>query len=162
MAPLAEDWQKEKVKKEHEVLNFNWHRKSPLPEVIAEVELNKIVGTTHDSYNESNWLQLLAGLPKRSPDDAYVAMVRDNMDHTKGDQPITLHQYGAEYIIYEGGNHRICHAKFAGLPSIRVWVEKFVLDPALMSSQSPAAPPLMPAVEHRTWLPGWARRRWPG
>ena len=55
-------------------------------------------------------------------------MVRNNIDHTKGNQPITLHQYGKEYVICDGGNHRICHAKFAGLHSIRVWVKKFVLD----------------------------------
>ena len=64
MDPLAEDWQKEKVKREHEVLHFNRYRKTPLPEIVAKVELSKVVGTTHVTYNEGTWLQMRDDLPK--------------------------------------------------------------------------------------------------
>lgn len=160
----VESWQSEKIKKEDEVINFAWYRKNPLPVFVAEIELSKVVGTTHDSYNEGNWLAMLESLPKRSSDDDYVAMVRDNIDHSKSplptSQPITVRQYGEEYIIFWGGNHRICHAKFVGLRTIRVRVERCVIDPALVPPQRSDIPPLMPVLDARfTWLPRWARRR---
>ena len=136
MYPAA-DWQKEKVKKESEATHFERYLKTSLPAVISDVNLRNIVGTDHVSYNEGNWLEMLAQLPKRSTDEQYVAYVRDNPDHSfyseysgVNKQPIVLHQYGDEYFICGGGNHRICHAKFAGLSHIRVEVEQHLLAPA--------------------------------
>lgn len=133
-------WQLEKLKREDEVVNYHWYRQVPLPEAIAEVELSKIVGTNHDSYNKGSWEQMRASLPKRSTDEQYVAMVRDNPNHSEGKQPIVVSQYGEEYILCQGGNHRVCHAKFAGLRTIRARVQQYLINPALLGT--PAKPPV--------------------
>jgi len=160
-------WQREKVKREDEVINFEWYPKEPVSTIVTEIELSKVVGTTHDSYHGGDWLAMLESMPKRSTDAEYVAMVCDNIDHSQSllptSQPITVRQYGDEYIIFWGGNHRICHAKLAGLHVIRVQVEQFIIDPALVPLPASAESAYVTApTAWLTWLPHWARRWWPG
>ena len=108
-----------------------------MPEVVTDVELDKIVGTTHDSYNKGTWEQMMQNLkPRREgdvfPSERYFKMVHDNHDHSQGSklfqQAITLAKYGEEYIILDGGNHRICHAKFAGIRTLKVRVQEYIIN----------------------------------
>jgi hypothetical protein len=139
-ASWEEIWKDKKVKSLHEVVDFNHYSKSSLPEIVTVVELSKIVGTTYEEYSKGTWGQMMKGLkPRREtdifPSDRYFDMVRHTHDHSQGSklfqQPITLAKYGEEYIIYGGGNHRICHAKYIGIPTLLLRVQEYVIDPAL-------------------------------
>ncbi|SDY30036.1 hypothetical protein SAMN04488069_107118 [Hymenobacter psychrophilus] len=99
---------------------------------IAEVDLGKIVGTDHSTFNTDNWIKMRDTLFKKSTNEKYVAMVRDNPDHSEGLDPITVKQYGEEYILCQSGNHRVCHAKFTGFLTIRVRVRQHLIDPSLV------------------------------
>lgn len=143
-ASWEENWKGKKVKSLNEILHFNRYRKSPLPEIITDVEISKIVGTTYENYNKGTWGQMMKGLvPRRNTDvfpcERYFKMIRDEHDHSQGSkplqQPIALAKYGEEYVILGGGNHRICHAKFAGISTLRLRVQEYVIDSALVKEE---------------------------
>lgn len=136
MYPAA-GWQYEKVKSESEVLNFKLYRKDPLPEVEAEIELSKVVGTDHDSYNSGNWLQMQFNLlhHARYTVEEYVDMARNPDAYATGPEPVVVRQYGEEYILCQSGNHRACHAKFAGLSHIRARVQRCIMNQTLAELQ---------------------------
>ncbi len=80
-------------------------------------------------------------------------MGRTNLDHSEDSsyQPshfalrrdvITVRQYGEEYFLLESGNHRICHAKFAGIHSLRVQLERCFYRPGSDSGRFVSAPVL--------------------
>lgn len=133
-----EGWQYEKLKGLSEVANFARYCQTPSAHFVADVELGRIVGTTHVSYSGYDWVAMRETLLKKWPDEAYQAMVRDDRDHSQikanKTQPITLCQYGDEYIICDEGNHRICHAKFAGFRAIRVQVKRYSIDSARLAT----------------------------
>ena len=148
----TEGWQNEKVKEKDEVLNFKWYRKTSLPEVVAPVEMSKIVGTDYLNYAEGTWLQMLKNLkPRRTgetfPSERYFEMVRNEHDHSSGKQPITVSKYGEEYILCQSGNHRICHAKFAGIQFLQLRVQEYTLDPALIEADFASRRAVMDAAE---------------
>jgi hypothetical protein len=127
-----EGWQYEKLKGLSEIAEFDRYCQMPSSHFVADVELSGIVGTTHASHSGYDWVTMRdTTLLKKWSDEDYQAMVRDDRDHSqvKGNktQPITLCQYGDEYIICDEGNHRICHAKFAGFRTIRVQVKRYLI-----------------------------------
>lgn len=125
-------WQFEEVKAATDVAHYHWYYPEPSPEIVAEVDLRNIVGTDHAAYNQDDWVHMRENLVKRDTEEHYIAMVRDNPDHSEGEQPIVVSQYGEEYILRQGGNHRVCYAKFAGLRTIQVRVRQYHMDPALV------------------------------
>lgn len=146
------DWQNKKVKSQEEVLHFKWYRKTSLPEIVAPVDVGKIVGTDYPEYAEGTWLQMLKNLkPRRTgetfPSERYFEMVRNEYDHSAGKQPITVSKYGEEYILCQSGNHRICHAKFAGIQFLRLRVQEYTMDPALIAADFASRRAVMDATE---------------
>jgi hypothetical protein len=143
-------WKQEKVKSREDILHFSQYRQTSLPEIITDVELSKIVGTTYEDYNKGTWEQMMKSLkPRREkevfPSERYFKMVHDNHDHSQGSglfqQAITLAKYGEEYIIFDGGNHRIFHAKFAGIQTLRLRVQEYIIDPTLKKTEVEALHP---------------------
>lgn len=127
-------WALEKVKSPREVKNFECY----VPEghsYPAWVELEKIVGTSTDHLTAGNWVEMRDALEKKNSNETYVEWGKTNPDHSEASsyQPshsalrrdvISVRQYGEEYFLLESGNHRICHAKFAGVHSLQVQPER--------------------------------------
>jgi hypothetical protein len=133
MYPEA-SWQKEIVKKPEDILDFDLYSKTHLPEVVADVELSRIVGTDHCRYYGKTWVEMLYNLSRANASNAiasenYQRMVITNQDHSQGKQPITVRQYGEEYVLCQSGNNRVCHAKFLGIPTLRIRVQQYLLAP---------------------------------
>lgn len=81
----------------------------------VQVEVDKIRGSTHYSYNQSGWYSMLNNLhrPKNENRDWLKWFITTEEISEKK----TLHKYGEDYYIC-AGNHRCCYAKFLGLNSI--------------------------------------------
>lgn len=131
--PIPE-WALKKVKSPQEVDKFECY----VPEGRSYptwVELEKIVGTSTDHLTKGSWVDMRKALLKKNSDEQYVEWGKTNLDHSEASsyQPshsalrrdvITVRQYGEEYFLLESGNHRICHAKFACVHSLRVQLER--------------------------------------
>jgi hypothetical protein len=160
-------WQNEVIKKPADIVDFKLYSKSHLPEIVTNVPLSKIVGTDHCRYYGSTWLAALYNLSRAKASDAaaserYQKMVIDNRDHSAGKQPITVRQYGDEYVLCQSGNNRICHAKFLGIPTLRVRVQQYVKDPALIKADFDARYPIEKVTEPTPlWeqVVGWALKK---
>lgn len=160
MYPEA-SWQKQVVKKPEDILNFNLYSKTHLPEIVTDVELNKIVGTDHCRYYDRTWLEMLYNLSRAKASDAiasdiYQKMVISNRDHSQGKQPITVRQYGAEYVLCQSGNNRVCHAKFLGIPTLRIRVQQYLIAPVLTPYPTEETPKSIPLRER---LFNWVFRK---
>jgi hypothetical protein len=151
----TEGWQYEKVKEETEVVSFTSYAKSHLPEVEKDVELSKIVGTDHDNYNKGNWLRMQSNViyHARYTVEKYVDMAQNPDDYSSGPEPICVKQYGDEYILCQSGNHRVCHAKFAGLTYIRARVQQYLIDPTKTVNFEPVDQPnFHQSMTRKGWL----------
>lgn len=93
----------------------------------ARVPVDKIKGTTHDSYFGKNWLVMLMNL-KRHCSDHDVERVVQAINDIHDTDRIRLSKYGDYYFIDGGGNHRACQAKILGLDTLPAVVTEFVFN----------------------------------
>lgn len=93
----------------------------------AGVSVDKIKGTTHESYYGKNWLRMMMSL-KRHTNDHDVERVFHAINDTDDRDRIRLSKYGEAYFIDGGGNHRVCQAKLLGLDTVPCIVTEFVFD----------------------------------
>ena len=83
----------------------------------AEVPVSDIKGTTHPSYYDLNWLQMLISL-ERHKEDMNEKSVRRAIRDSDALEPIQLSKFGDLYFIDGGGNHRVCQARFLGVETV--------------------------------------------
>lgn len=91
------------------------------------VRVEKIMGTTHESYYGKNWLMLLMSLNRHRSDvdvERVIAAINDNRISDK----IRLSKYGDAYFIDGGGNHRVCQAKILILETVPCEVTEFIFN----------------------------------
>lgn len=95
--------------------------------IEEDVELSKIVGTDNTSHDNKTWLEMLWSF-NRNKYNTDIEQLQDCLKSWNGKKEnIQLHKFKDEYYI-SLGNHRICQAKFAGIPvvhaEVRVYEEK--------------------------------------
>lgn len=84
----------------------------------AEVPVADIKGTTHPSYYDLNWLQMLMNL-ERHKEDVDAERVRRAILSGGALEPIQLSKFGGLYFVDGGGNHRVCQARMLGVEKVR-------------------------------------------
>lgn len=89
-----------------------------------DVEVDKIVGTDHESHSKGNWLDMLLNLPRNKSNvniGNWKRCITEGVDTTWGNKLTAIEYYKivdtGEYYI-RNGNHRTCHAKFIGLSHV--------------------------------------------
>lgn len=104
-----------------EVKTWNGDNYKEVDFIEEDVELSKIVGTDHASYDNRTWLEMLCTL-KRNKYATDIEQLQDCLNSWNGKkEKIQLHKFRGEYYI-SLGNHRICQAKFAGIPFVHAQV----------------------------------------
>lgn len=93
----------------------------------ANVPVNKIKGTTHESYLGKNWLVMMMSLKRHTEDFDVERVVHAIQDRTVTER-IRLSKYGDDYFIDGGGNHRVCQAKLLELDSVPCEVTEYVFN----------------------------------
>lgn len=90
-----------------------------------QIEVDKIKGSSHHSYNQSDWYSMLNNLhrPRYQNIDWLVSFITNEDIIEKK----VLHKYGDNYYI-SVGNHRCCYAKFIGLKTIVCDVIEHIFD----------------------------------
>lgn len=107
------------------VENYPFYVRGKTYEDVVRVE--KIMGTTHESYYGKNWLAMLMSL-NRHRSDVDVERVIAAINDTQVSDRICLSKYGDAYFIDGGGNHRVCQAKILNLETVPCEVTKVVFN----------------------------------
>lgn len=119
-------WHFEKVFSESEIENFSFYSRSPKSYLTNEINPTVILGTTHVSYNNMTWIEMLGSLQRywtQEPEKTIYNIHDETIIEKK-----SVAKYGDIYLISAGGNHRICLAKFLGLEKIKVEISEYEFD----------------------------------
>lgn len=123
---VIEDWCYETLQSPTKVENYRFYNTS-ISKGIKEVPLDKVVGTSHDSYIDSTWISLVKNM-KRFSDyysaENFIEFISKDSSYQKD---FSYEKYGDEYFVSQG-NHRNCEAKFSGLKTIVTDVTEHILD----------------------------------
>ena len=123
---VIEDWCYETLQSPTKVENYRFYNTS-ISKGIKEVPLDKVVGTSHDSYIGSTWISLVKNM-KRFSDyysaENFIEFISKDSSYQKD---FSYEKYGDEYFVSQG-NHRNCEAKFSGLKTIVTDVTEHILD----------------------------------
>lgn len=123
---VIEDWCYETLQSRTKVENYRFYNTS-ISKGIKEVPLDKVVGTSHDSYIGSTWISLVKNM-KRFSDyysaENFIEFISKDSSYQKD---FSYEKYGDEYFVSQG-NHRNCEAKFSGLKTIVTDVSEHILD----------------------------------
>ena len=112
-------WYFEKVQSPEDLENFEFYYCQGY--AYEEISVEKIIGTTHCSYFHKAWLEMLTNL-KRHVTDNNVELVKQAI--LRKDDGKSVDEYSGKYYICEG-NHRLCQAKFLGIPKVYCMVTKY-------------------------------------
>lgn len=95
-----------------------------IKDVIENISIKDVIGTTHEKYMGKVWLEMLCCL-KRKHDTANKEKIKLWIKETQN--TIFVAEYAGKYYILDG-NHRICYAKFLGIERLTCNVSKYRLN----------------------------------
>lgn len=114
------------------IYDFPFWKKSG-SESKVEVNLDKVVGTSHQDYYGKTWLEMFGAL-KHFSENAMQNFREDGYFWNKcvclDDNPISFYKYGEKYFIMSG-NNRTCTAKFLGLKTVIANISHYIPDEEL-------------------------------
>lgn len=95
--------------------DFEYYKQSGKSYVDEMIQVADIMGTHHEDYQGLTWIEMFGCLKHQSPTtlDGIEKWITEK-------NSISLTKFENEYFIGGDGNHRVCHAKFLGLKTIRV------------------------------------------
>lgn len=131
---LWEDWYYERAVSPKSVVNDYSFWLPKKVDTIETVPVSRIIGQDHMAYLEDNakgveprWITLFYAVSdkwgKTNPEEVRQEIICLN----NGSSPVALEKYGDLYFVKEG-KHRLVHAKFLKMESLRCRVTEFVLD----------------------------------
>lgn len=112
------DWYYEKVMSMDGIENAEFY--SSDGDDIKEISVKDIIGTTHDSYNNRMWLEMLNNLKRKDENTDEEAIKTAILDGVNGK---SVSEYNGKYYILDG-NHRLCYAKFLKIEKVYCNVSK--------------------------------------
>lgn len=119
-------WYFDKVLSQYNIENYSFYFHSPKRYYTDEICPQDIIGTTHPSYYDLTWIEMLGSLQRYSklPTERTIYNINDETIIEKK----SIAKYSNLYLISGGGNHRICLAKFLGLEKIKVEITEYEFD----------------------------------
>lgn len=116
------------VQNPENIPNFEFYNSTSIggEGIVMEVTTKNIKGTTHCSYHNISWIEMLAHLPRQrydvDEDSVKMAIADDKASERK-----SVAKYGEDYYILSG-NHRLCQAKMLEIETVICYVYEYNLN----------------------------------
>lgn len=113
------DWHSDIVRYSETIINREFYCRQQYSSESKVIDTNKIVGTSHYSYQGCSWAEMLKYLKRLSINFKYNDITEIKaiiLDETISEKKTVL-KFGDDYYI-DQGNHRLCIAKFLRLHSL--------------------------------------------